>query len=367
LRILTVTHFFESHGGGIERVAGQLCRQFAGLGARPAWVASAGDPLPRRDIEAVPIRCVNPTEKLTGLPMPIPGIRGVRTLAREIQRSDAVVVHDALYLTSILALLIAKSKSKRVTLVQHIASIPFSSAVLRTLVRIANLLITRPMLWAADRRVFISEIVRRDLLGSRYQAGELLFNGVDEAIFHPGEARPAASGKRRREGSSRHLLFVGRYVEKKGLRVIRELAASRPDISFTLAGDGPIRPTEWGLANVRDLGAQDQEGLAELYRSADLLILPSVGEGFPLVIQEAMACGLPVICGAPAEQADPDAAQWLRGVDIDLSNVKLSARRCAEAIDGFALSPGERTKMSRYARRRYSWAAMAEKLMATVQ
>jgi glycosyltransferase involved in cell wall biosynthesis len=363
LRILTVSHFFESHGGGIERVAGQLCREFAGLGASPAWVASAGDPLPARSIEAVPIPCLDPTEKLTGLPMPIPGIRGVRTLAREIRRSDAVVVHDALYVTSILAMLIAKAQSKRVTLVQHIAAIPFSSAALWALMRIANALITRPMLWAADRRVFISATVRRDLLGTRSNSGELLFNGVEEAIFHPAK-EPRASSPRSR---SRELLFVGRYVEKKGLRVVRQLAASRPDLSFTLAGEGPIRPSEWGLANVRDLGPQDQQTLAELYRSADLLILPSVGEGYPLVIQEAMACGLPVICGAPADRADPDATQWLRGVEIDLSDVDVSARRCAEAIDSFSLSAAERAKMSRYARSRYSWGAMAEKLMATAQ
>ena len=368
MRILTVSHFFESHGGGIERVAGQLCRQFARRGATSVWAASDGDTLPDGSVEAVPLGCVNPTEKLTGLPMPIPGLRGVRALAREVQRSDAVVVHDALYATSILALLIAKAQRKRVILIQHIAGIPFSSRMLRMLMSAANFLVTRPMLWAADKRVFISDTVRRNLLGSdSSNASELLFNGVDGSIFHPGKhplPEPAAFAGIPPISEGRRVLFVGRYVEKKGLTVLRALAALRPDLTCFLVGSGPLRPSEWRLANVHDLGPQTQEAVADLYRWADLLILPSVGEGYPLVIQEAMACGLPVVCGAPSERADPDAARWLRGVSIDLAEPKGSARRCSEAIDNLRLSDEERTAMAEYAVQRYDWSAMAQTLIA---
>jgi glycosyltransferase involved in cell wall biosynthesis len=371
LRILTVTHFFESHGGGIERVAGHLCRQFARLGATAAWAASDSDAPPASEVEPVLIGCVNPTEKLTGLPMPIPGIRGIRTLTREVRRSDAVVVHDALYVTSILALLIAKAHGKRVILIQHIAAIPFSSLALRTIMGVANLLVTRPMLSAADARVFISDTVRRDLLGDEPSSDfELLFNGVDSLIFPPSEGQPSAPEAVAGidiPTSSRRILFVGRYVEKKGLDIIRALAASRLDLSFFLVGSGPIRPSEWRLANVHDLGAQNQETLAELYRWSDLLLLPSVGEGYPLVIQEAMACALPVVCGEPVNRADPDAAGWLKGVRVDLSDPDGSARRFAEAIDSFSLSAEERAAMSRYALRRYDWNAMARGVLALAE
>jgi glycosyltransferase involved in cell wall biosynthesis len=230
---------------------------------------------------------------------------------------------------------------------------------------VANWLITRPMLWAADERIFISDTVRRDLLGQRSRhASELLFNGVDTAIFHPGERRrPEALAKIGFSETATRLLFVGRYVEKKGLAVLSSLAQSRPDLIIVLAGTGPIKPRRWGLDNVYDLGSQSAEALAELYRWADLLILPSVGEGYPLVIQEAMACGLAVICGAPADRADPDAAKWLRGVPIDLSKPEASAQSCAQLIDSFRLSSGDRADMARYAHRRYDWRAMAERLI----
>lgn len=365
MRILTVTHFYESHGGGIERVAGQLCRQFIALGVNAPWAASDADPAPD-GIETIPLRCLNPIERFTGLPMPIPGWRAFRALAREVRRSDAVVVHDALYVTSILVLLLAKTRGKRVILIQHIAGIPFSSPILRAAMRFANFAVTRPMLRAADERVFISDTVREELLGVPPRLpSTLLFNGVDAAIFHPTEA-PAAPVAVARIGVSpaaRRVLFVGRYVEKKGLKIVRALAALRPDLAFILVGSGVIRPGEWDLANVHDLGPQSPEALAGLYRWADLLVLPSVGEGYPLVVQEAMACGLPVVCGAPSDHADPDARRWLRGVDVDLAEPEASAKRCSAAIDGYRPSEAERAEMARYAQRRYDWRAMAERLV----
>lgn len=316
----------------------------------------------------VPLACFNPIEKLTGLPMPVPGVRAIRALAREVRRSDAVIVHDALYITSIAALLMAKFYGKRIILIQHIAGIAFSSRVLRSVMALANLVVTRPMLWAADALVFISDTVRHELVGTPARLPcQLLFNGVDGAVFHAQDSRTSApdilAGVPADRGS-RRILFVGRYVEKKGLEVLRALAEARPDLSFLLAGSGPIRPGGWGLVNVHELGGQSPQALADLYRAVDVLLLPSVGEGFPLVIQEAMACGLPVVCGEPSNRADPEAATWLRGVAIDLGDPAGSARRCGTAIDSLALTPDERAAMARHASARYDWRTMAQNLLA---
>ncbi len=371
MRILTVSHFYEAHGGGLERVAGQLCREFAAAGHDAVWVASDADAPPLGAISALsvgaitalsvgaitalPLRCVNPTERLTGLPMPIPGWRGLRALWHEVGRSDIVIVHDSLYVTSICAMLAARLQRRKVVLIQHIAGIAFSSALLRGIMALANLLVTRPMLRAADRLVFISDTVRRDLLGDPARRDyRLVFNGVDRAVFYPA-ATP--------QQSAPPILFVGRYVEKKGLAVIRALAMLRPDLTFYLAGSGPISPSGWGLANVRDLGPQTPQALANLYRSAALLLLPSVGEGYPLVIQEAMACGLPVICGQPSNRADPAAAQWLTGVAIDLGDPDGSALRCADAITGLRIDSEGRVAMADYAAGAYSWQAMAKAVL----
>jgi starch synthase len=367
VNILTVSHFYESHGGGIERVAGRLNREFARSGHHAVWAASNSTPAPLADIETVELRCFDPAELLTGLPMPIPGLRAVWALARAVRASDAVIVHDALYITSILATIMAKFCGKPVILIQHIASIAFANRALRALMHAANFLVTRPMLAAANHLVFISDVVRRELIGEPARRSfSLLYNGVDTSIFHPRNAtsRNAVRTSHGLPMDAPIALFVGRFVEKKGLAVLRSLASRRPDLHVALVGQGPLDPASWRLPNVHLLGTQPQQALAELYRAVDLLLLPSVGEGFPLVVQEAMACGLSVVCGKGSAHADPDALGWLDGVEIDLAEPMVSASRCEEVIDRVLGGPRDPSQMIRYAAATYSWHGMAQAIVS---
>lgn len=87
---------------------------------------------------------------------------------------------------------------------------------------------------------------------------------------------PRAHHERAREmlGRGKHVLleklFVGRFVEKKGLHIIKALAAQFADVDWVLAGAGPIGPTTWRLANVRTIGMIAHNSMASLYQAADL-------------------------------------------------------------------------------------------------
>ncbi len=80
------------------------------------------------------------------------------------------------------------------------------------------------------------------------------------------------------------------FVKKKGIDLL--LRAADPELELVLCGAGSQIPPQPGT---RVLGLVDQSTLAEVYRAADVLVLPSEGEGFPLVVQEALASGLPVV------------------------------------------------------------------------
>jgi glycosyltransferase involved in cell wall biosynthesis len=172
---------------------------------------------------------------------------------------------------------------------------------------LSNRILGRIVLGRADAVLFVSPVVHsyfERLVGSRPTFTDRS-NGVDTALFSPASASERVK-LRRALGLPVNrgvMLFVGRHVEKKGLALIRALAERTPEWTWCLIGDGPIRPSTWGLANVAALGRRRQSAIVDYYRAADVLVLPSVGEGFPLVVQEALSCGCPVAVHTESWQA----------------------------------------------------------------
>ncbi|OGF42767.1 hypothetical protein A2303_05980 [Candidatus Falkowbacteria bacterium RIFOXYB2_FULL_47_14] len=158
--------------------------------------------------------------------------------------------------------------------------------------------------------------------------------GVDTARFYPGL-------KNSTKNRSLKILFVGgldRAHYFKGidvlLRAISELRIPDKDYELQIVGEGDMRPEYEKLAvslgvasKVRFIGGLSDERLAEVYRTADVAVLPSINghEAFGLVLLEAMASGVPVIAsdlpgvrsvfrdGAEGYFAEPGNAKDLRG------------------------------------------------------
>lgn len=121
--------------------------------------------------------------------------------------------------------------------------------------------------------------------------------------------------------STDEILFVGRLVEKKGLRhliaAMPGVLAAHPAASLTIAGFGPEEPAlraqvvALGLQEkVAFIGAVPQAELPALYRRAAVFVAPFVQaasgdqEGLGLVLVEAIGCGCPVIAGDVPAVAD---------------------------------------------------------------
>lgn len=103
-----------------------------------------------------------------------------------------------------------------------------------------------------------------------------------------------------------HLVAIGRLTEQKGFPLLIETIAiaakALPDLHLTICGDGILRPlidaeiARHGLGrNITIAGWIDEAGVRAAIAASHALILPSLAEGLPLVVIEAMACGRPVI------------------------------------------------------------------------
>lgn len=313
MRILLVTHYFAEHRGGVEIIAGELAKRLVERGATIEWAATGPPPEavdPR--IRPLCMKGCNLSERKLGVPYPIWGPISLLRLCRAVSRCDAVHLHDSLYVGNLVAYMKARVQGKPVVVTQHIGLVPYTHAAPRVLHSTANRTLGRLVLRGGNRVVYYSPKVEeyyRPFVRYRHAPLEIP-NGVATSVFYPVEDTERQRLRRRFgwHGDRPVMLFVGRFVEKKGMHLLRRLAEVHSDLTWVFVGWGPSHPSRWNLANVQVPGSLPQHAIADYYRGADLLVLPSVGEGFPLVIQEAMACGLPVLIS-------PDTARGARHVE----------------------------------------------------
>jgi len=127
---------------------------------------------------------------------------------------------------------------------------------------------------------------------------EFFLSASDAARIRRDAVRKALGLSNRRTG-----IFVGRFVAAKGVEVILEAMAElapEKQPQLLLVGDGPLKPHYEEIIRrhnlpVRLIGFQQKEHLPELYAAADFFILPSLNEPWGVVVNEAMACGLPLL------------------------------------------------------------------------
>jgi len=190
-------------------------------------------------------------------------------------------------------------------------------------------------------------------------------NGVELPVLPP---RPATAA-----GRPRRFLFLSRIHPKKGLanlidawRSVRpegwELVIAGPDenghraeIERRAVGLGPA-------AGVRFHGPVPDREKWELYRSADVFVLPTLSENFGVVVAEALASGIPVI----TTRAAPWAAIAERGcgwwTDVGVEPLAAAIRAAAGLGDDERGAMGARGR--RLAEERFAWPAVARRMLS---
>ncbi|MFC7341569.1 D-inositol-3-phosphate glycosyltransferase [Saccharopolyspora griseoalba] len=204
--------------------------------------------------------------------------------------------------------------------------------------------------------------------------------GVDLDVFTPGDTRTARA-RLDVPADALVLAFVGRIQPLKApdvlLRAAAELLRRKPELRSRLvvlvvggpSGSGLERPealqqlaTSLGIDDVvRFLPPRGGAELAQVYRAADVVAVPSYNESFGLVALEAQACGTPVVAasvgGLPV------------AVSHDMSGLLVDGHRTgqwADALDALVRDPGLRERLASNAAghaARFSWARTTEMLL----
>jgi teichuronic acid biosynthesis glycosyltransferase TuaC len=209
-------------------------------------------------------------------------------------------------------------------------------------------------------------------LGRPRRPVEVVPNGADGAVFAP---RPAAEARARLgvpEGRP-VVSYVGKLVPRKGVDTLIEamgLLGRRPQGAPLLvaAGDGSLRPAlerraaELGVAEqVRFVGKVAHDEVGWWMAAGDLFVLPSLSEGLPTVVCEAMNCGRPVV--ATAVDGTPEIVRdGQTGLLVPPSDPGALAEALARVLDDPTLARRMGEEALRVGRERYTWEANARRM-----
>ncbi len=197
----------------------------------------------------------------------------------------------------------------------------------------------------------------------RIEPGRIWFvpNGTEERFF---------LRRGYEEKKPLRLLFVGTWLDRKGIYYLAEafaqLAARNPDLQLTVAGcwlpEEAVRkffPAQT-RSRIRVTSFVRRYDMPELYAEHDIFLFPSLVEGMPLTLLEAMATGMPVVTTNSSGMADvvEDEVNGLLVPAADTASlVEATGRLCgsAELREKLGLA-GQETM------RRYTWEKIAQRL-----
>ncbi len=186
---------------------------------------------------------------------------------------------------------------------------------------------------------------------------------------------PSKRAAKKYEHRKLKLLFIARFAHNKGIHILLEAIKQLNEegyadkLEFNLGGKGPLfehYSTTFNYKNVNYLGFVSDEQLIDLYDTNDLFVFPTLFEGMPTVVLEAMSYGMPVIVsdvGATAELVNDQTGYLI---------TKNSVKELKEAIKFFYDRPlGEKERLSANAfahvEHHFTWQRVAEKHIALFQ
>ncbi len=224
---------------------------------------------------------------------------------------DTVLIIDGLAFGAMPRDLIASIRQPIIALVHH----PLGYETGLSPDRAKALIESERQALALARRVIVTSPLTKRLLAAEFDVPE---GAITVAI--PGTLpAPRAQGP----GTPLHLLSIGSVSPRKGFPFLIDALGAMKEHDWTLTIAGSLKRDPEAARHLRDTIAAHDLGkrvtlkgelgtaaISQLYTTADVFVLPSLFEGYGMVLTEAMVRGLPIVCttGGAAAETVPDAA-----------------------------------------------------------
>ncbi len=169
-----------------------------------------------------------------------------------------------------------------------------------------NVLIKAPLL-LSDKIITLGPRLKAEINSKRGDKIVIIPQPIDQKKFHPPMDRAKFKKKLDIPVNKKMILFVGRLEETKGMEqlfpIISRVNRESDHFIFYLIGDGSYREqfSKFENSSVRVIRQASPEEIDNYYKAADLLIHPTLKDGLPNVILEALACKIPVVASPVGE------------------------------------------------------------------
>jgi len=217
------------------------------------------------------------------------------TLKAKITQFDVIHAHSHLFYSTIICAFFRYFYSTPLIITNHGL---FSQTAPMWLQKMYILTIGKWILNSADRVICYTGIEKEQLVkyGVDKRKIVVIHNGISSTDFSPLIIE-----------SRKQLLWIGRFTPGKGVEILLDafkiFHSWYPDYSLLLIGNGPLKKNI--LDEIKQMDLSDSiyqvdyipnRDLPSIYRNSAVFILPSLEEGVPRTILEAMSCSIPVVC-----------------------------------------------------------------------
>jgi glycosyltransferase involved in cell wall biosynthesis len=325
MRILVLIHEIPPVGGGGGRVAQDICRGLAERGHEIRVLTAHLDGLPDREdgggFEVIRLRSGRKLAykaSLTAMAGYVLSSIWAGLQMVHSWRPDVIHVHFAVP-AGPAAFVLSRLTGIPYVLTVHLGDVPGGTPEKTDRWFRWIYPLTPPVWKSAAQVVAVSEFTRQLALKHYPVVVQVIPNGVDLNELNPGEIRV---------GMPPQIVFAGRFMAQKNpLQVVRTLACLRELIwHCTMLGDGPLRgdvEAEIDRLDLRDRfslpGWVAPEEVINCFRRSDILFMPSLSEGLPVVGVQALAMGLSIVAGRVGGFVDLVDEQGTNGYLFDLA------------------------------------------------
>lgn len=374
LKIMILTDYYYPHeGGGVEKVIFEVSKRLQKLGCDIIVLTlNTRKTLKSENHEGGKVyraNCVDLTGN-TGIQLSV-SLEAIFEIARVCKEEKPDILHanNRFFFTTLCAVALKGLLKRPLVMTAHLGPMALEKGWLDFVIKVYERTISKWIFRRSDCIIAVSRAVKQHIvnLGVEPSKVKVIPNGVSLKDYIPMQK----SSHRSEQCMSKRIVTVGRLIQNKGIHHLIDAAPEVlqrfPSTEFIIVGEGPMRTELESRAKEKCVSHAFRfhgfvPKVSDILNTNDIFVRPSLTEGMPLAVLEAMACGLPVVAtrvaGTPEIVIDHET-----GILVNVGDVENLAEALMELLGNTELAKKYGVRARELVEKRHSWEGNATMML----